>query len=283
MSPTLPLNSEVSPLMPVIDSETQTPIEIKFENVGVHYYSVPSWLGGKAFQALQNIDLNVEDKSLAIVGRSGAGKSTLIELLFGLKSPTVGRISLFGHSLPIRNSKTQATVCRLIQLVPQEPHTSLNPYYTVRQILAEPLSNLDVSGNHESIIEETLLDVGLPATLLSLKPNQLSTGQAQRVAIARALVVRPAVLVADEPTASLDPVNRQRLLDLLNSLKNKRDMRIVLVTHDLGAAKALCEEILVLDHGEMVEHGPTPQVMSTPAHPATQLLIEAQPLSKSTC
>ncbi|MEZ8949570.1 ABC transporter ATP-binding protein [Vibrio sp. 10N.247.311.18] len=283
MSSTLSLNSEASPLMPVTDSETQTPIEIKFDNVGVHYYSVPSWLGGKAFKALQNIDLNVEDKSLAIVGRSGAGKSTLIELLFGLKSPTVGRISLFGHSLPIRNSKTQARVCRLIQLVPQEPHTSLNPYYTVRQILAEPLSNLDVSGNHEAIIEEALSDVGLPASLLLLKPNQLSTGQAQRVAIARALVVRPAVLVADEPTASLDPVNRQRLLDLVNSLKKKRDMRLILVTHDLGAAKALCEEILVLDHGEMVEHGPTDQVMSKPAHPATQMLIESQPLSKSTC
>ncbi|NOH99875.1 ATP-binding cassette domain-containing protein [Vibrio kanaloae] len=283
MSSTLPLNSEVSPSMPVIDSETQTPIEIKFENVGVHYYSVPSWLGGKVFKALQNIDLNVEDKSLAIVGRSGAGKSTLIELLFGLKAPTLGSISLFGYSLPIRDSKAQATVCRLIQLVPQEPHTSLNPYYTVRQILAEPLSNLDVSGNHEAIIEEALSDVGLPASLLLLKPNQLSTGQAQRVAIARALVVRPAVLVADEPTASLDPVNRQRLLDLVNLLKKKRDMRLILVTHDLGAAKALCEEILVLDHGEMVEHGPTPQVMSTPAHPATQLLIESQPLSKSTC
>lgn len=283
MSSTFSLNSEVSPSMPVIDSETQTPIEIKFENVGVHYYSVPSWLGGQAFKALQNVDLNVEDKSLAIVGRSGAGKSTLIELLFGLKSPTVGDISLFGHSLPIRNSKVQAEVCRLIQLVPQEPHTSLNPYYTVRQILAEPLSNLDVSGNHQSIIEETLSDVGLPASLLSLKPNQLSTGQAQRVAIARALVVRPAVLVADEPTSSLDPVNRQRLLDLLNSLKKKRDMRLILVTHDLGAAQALCEEILVLDHGQMVEHGPTPQVMSTPAHPATQMLLESQPLSKSTC
>ena len=283
MSSTFSLNSEVSPSMPVIDSETLTPIEIKFENVGVHYYSIPRWLGGQVFKALQNVDLNVEDKSLAIVGRSGAGKSTLIELLFGLKSPTVGGISLFGHSLPIRNSKVQATVCRLIQLVPQEPHTSLNPYYTVRQILAEPLSNLDVSGNHESIIEETLSDVGLPASLLSLKPNQLSTGQAQRVAIARALVVRPAVLVADEPTSSLDPVNRQRLLDLLNSLKKKRDMRLILVTHDLGAAQALCEEILVLDHGQMVEHGPTPQVMSEPDHPATQMLIESQPLSKSTC
>ena len=283
MSSTLPLNSEASPFMPVTDSETQTPIEIKFDNVSVHYHSVPSWLGGKAFKALQNIDLNVEDKSLAIVGRSGAGKSTLIELLFGLKAPTVGQINLFGYSLPIRDSKAQATVCRLIQLVPQEPHTSLNPYYTVRQILAEPLSNLDVSGNHEAIIEEALSDVGLPASLLLLKPNQLSTGQAQRVAIARALVVRPAVLVADEPTASLDPVNRQRLLDLVNSLKKKRDMRLILVTHDLGAAKALCEEILVLDHGEMVEHGLTDQVMNKPAHPATQMLIESQPLSKSTC
>ena len=283
MSSTFSLNSEVSRSMPVIDSETFTPIEIKFENVGVHYYSIPRWLGGQAFKALQNVDLNVEDKSLAIVGRSGAGKSTLIELLFGLKLPTVGDISLFGHSLPIRNSKVQAAVRRLIQLVPQEPHTSLNPYYTVRQILAEPLSNLDVSGNHQSIIEETLSDVGLPASLLSLKPNQLSTGQAQRVAIARALVVRPAVLVADEPTSSLDPVNRQRLLDLLNSLKKKRDMRLILVTHDLGAAQALCEEILVLDHGQMVEHGPTPQVMSEPDHPATQMLIESQPLSKSTC
>lgn len=251
---------------------------IQFNNVSLYYYSLPRWLGGKPFKALHNINLCIEDKSLAIVGPSGSGKSTLIELLFGLRKATNGDIILFGNSLPINSPKAQANVCKHMQLIPQEPHTSLNPYYTVYQVLQEPLLNLNDKSNHEVKIKDALKDVGLSNKLLPLTADQLSTGQAQRVAIARALVVNPSVLIADEPTSSLDPISRQKILDLLLSLKSRLDMRLVLITHDLQAAQTLCDDILVLDHGEVAEFGPSNQIMTTPNHTTTQALINAQSL-----
>lgn len=251
---------------------------IQFNNVSVHHYSLPRWLGGKPFKALNNINLCIEEKSLAIVGPSGAGKSTLVELLFGLRETTSGHITIFGNSLPIKSARIQANVCKLMQLIPQEPHTSLNPYYTIYQILNEPLLNLKDKSDHKTKIKEALKQVGLSNKLLSLTAKQLSTGQAQRVAIARALVVNPSILIADEPTSSLDPVSRQKILDLLVSLKSRLNMRLILVTHDLQAAQILCDDILVLDHGEAVELGSANQIMTTANHPTTQALVNAQSL-----
>ncbi|MFA0439931.1 peptide ABC transporter [Vibrio sp. 10N.286.49.C2] len=249
---------------------------VRFDNVSIHHYSIPSWLGGTPFQALNNISLVIDNQNLAIVGPSGAGKSTLIELLFGLKAPSKGRVEVSGISLPIRSQHDRIRVCRDIQMMPQEPHTSLNPYYTVSQILTEPLVNLNIVGDHRALAQQALDDVGLSTQILALKPNQLSTGQAQRVALARALIVEPSILVADEPTSSLDPVNRQRVLDLLNSLKKKRKLILILVTHDLQAAHALCDELLVLDHGNVVEHGDCNRIMNHPNHSVTRSLIAAQ-------
>ncbi|MCL9775674.1 ATP-binding cassette domain-containing protein [Vibrio sp. S4B1] len=249
---------------------------VHFHNVSVQYFTLPKWLGGKPFKALDNISLAIEQQNLAIVGPSGAGKSTLIELLFGLKSPSSGQVEICGIKLPIRSQQDRSKICRQIQMMPQEPHTSLNPYYNLGQILVEPLVNLSISGDHTALAKQALADVGLPNHLLAFTPNQLSTGQAQRVALARALIVEPSVLVADEPTSSLDPVNRQRVIDLLNSLKRKRKLTLILVTHDLQAAHALCDELLVLDHGCVVEYGACKHIMSAPSHPVTQALISAQ-------
>lgn len=122
-------------------------------------------------------------------------------------------------------------------MIPQEPQSSLNPYYTVRQILLEPLSNIGLTQELNEKVEKVLADVGLDLTLLERNPQQLSVGQAQRVAIARALIVEPCVLVADEPTSSLDPVSRKQILDLLAGIQKSRQMRLILVTHDLDAHK----------------------------------------------
>ncbi|GLR75197.1 ATP-binding cassette domain-containing protein [Aliivibrio sifiae] len=251
---------------------------IQFDSVSVHHYSLPRWLRGQPFKALNNINLCIKDKNLAIVGPSGAGKSTLIELLFGLRKTTSSHITLFGNSLPISSRKAQISVSKRMQLIPQEPHTSLNPYYTIYQILREPLLNLKDESDHTARIKETLKEVGLSKKLLSLTAQQLSTGQAQRVAIARALVVKPSILIANEPTSSLDPVSRQKILDLLMSLKSRLNMRLILITHDLQAAQTLCDDILVLDHGEVAEFGPSNQIITAPNHPTTQALINAQSL-----
>lgn len=249
---------------------------LRFSNVGIAYYRLPSWCGGKAFHALSGIDLCIENQSIAIVGPSGAGKSTLIELLFGLKKPTTGKIECLvnGHVLTDDNAITN--LMRRIQLVPQEPHTSLNPFYTVKQILSEPLNHFSVDGSVHAHVEQTLADVGLSLSVLPLKPKQLSTGQAQRVAIARAIITRPAILVADEPTSSLDPVNRQKILTLLTSLKKRHQMRLLIITHDIDAAATLCDEIAVLHQGKIVEQRATKQMLSASTHPISQALMQAQ-------
>ncbi|MGR5063468.1 ABC transporter ATP-binding protein [Photobacterium sp. DNB22_13_2] len=250
--------------------------QLRFDNVSVHHYNRPRWLGGKPFVALNKLSLNIDQQSLAIVGPSGAGKSTLIELLFGLRHISEGEVYLCEQSLSKVSPQQRKQLCRHIQLIPQEPHTSLNPYYTVREILTEPQHSLGMSDGCEARLRKALADVNLSEALLNHKSSQLSLGQAQRVAIARALVVEPCVLVADEPTSSLDPVSRQHILDLLKHLQKQRDMRLLLVTHDLNAAKALCDEILVLDKGVAVEYGTASQVFGRPSHPTSQALVNMQ-------
>lgn len=250
--------------------------QIYFDNVSVHYYSKARWLGGKPFKALEKLDLKVETKNLAIVGPSGAGKSTLVELLFGMRLPSAGEVYLCGYPLSQTTDKQRKELCQHIQLIPQEPQTSLNPNYTVREILLESLINLEINADRDKRISQALRDVGLDTRVLKLNPQQLSVGQAQRVAIARALIVEPCVLVADEPTSSLDPVSRKQILDLLAHIQETRQMRLILVTHDLNAAQTLCDEILVLDKGRAVEHGPTNQITTTPSHAITRALLSAQ-------
>ncbi|MCQ1061043.1 ATP-binding cassette domain-containing protein [Photobacterium sp. ZSDE20] len=250
--------------------------QLRFDNVSVHHYTRPSWLGGKPFVALNKLSLNIDQQSLAIVGPSGAGKSTLIELLFGLRHISEGEVYLCEQPLSQISPRQRRQLCRHIQLIPQEPHTSLNPYYTVRDILTEPQESLGMTEGSEARVLKALADVNLSTTLLDHTSSQLSLGQAQRVAIARALVVEPCVLVADEPTSSLDPISRQHIVDLLKHLQKQRDMRLLLVTHDLNAAKALCDDILVLDKGVAVEYGAASQVFDRPSHPTSQALVNMQ-------
>lgn len=250
--------------------------EIRFEQVSVHYWSRSRWLGGKVFKALDNLNLVVDTNNLAIVGPSGAGKSTLIELLFGLRQPTSGEVFVCGFPLSICSAEQRQQLCKHIQLIPQEPQSSLNPYFTVYQILLEPLKNLGLLQDVDKKIKQALCDVGLNLALLQAHAQQLSVGQAQRVAIARALIVEPCVLVADEPTSSLDPVSRQQILNLLKHLQESRCMRLILVTHDLSAAQALCDEVLVLEHGEVVDHQATENITINSTHSMTQALLNAQ-------
>ncbi|MDR9828857.1 dipeptide/oligopeptide/nickel ABC transporter ATP-binding protein [Vibrio sp. FNV 38] len=255
-----------------------TSAQVHFDNVSVHYQPRPTWLGGKPFKALSGLNLKISTNNLAVVGPSGAGKSTLIELLFGLRKPTHGEVYVCGYPLSTLTKQQRQKLCKHIQLVPQEPHTSLNPYYTIRQLLTEPLINLGFGGDYEQRLLKVTADVGLHDSVLDLFPRQLSVGQAQRIAIARALVVEPCVLVADEPTSALDPINRQCILELISRLQQQRDMLLILVTHDLAAAKVLCDEILVLDKGEVVENRSTREVMQNPLHPTSQALLNAQSL-----
>ncbi|WP_197456274.1 ABC transporter ATP-binding protein [Francisella hispaniensis] len=247
--------------------------EIIFKQVSVHYYSKPKWFGGKPSIALEQLDLSIKEQDLAIVGPSGAGKSTFIELLFGLRRPSSGEIYVCGYKLSKNSSKQSLKMSKHIQLIPQEPQSSLNPFYTVRQVLHEPLNNIGIFHNQNERVEQVINQVGLDKSFLEYNSYQLSVGQAQRVAIARALIVNPNILVADEPTSSLDPVNRQQIIDLLISVKKIHRMSLILVTHDLYAAQALCDRILVLDHGKVVEYNTSQNVVNNPKHLITKSLL----------
>jgi peptide/nickel transport system ATP-binding protein len=258
---------------------SQKSAEVRFDNVSVYYQSRPTWLGGRVFKAIDNLSLHVETNNLAIVGPSGAGKSTLIELLFGLGKPTAGEVYICGQALSRASVKRRQQLCKHIQLIPQDPQSTLNPYYTVREILSEPLNNLGLFDDREQRVAQALREVGLSTQLLEVKPMALSVGQAQRVAIARAIIVEPCVLVADEPTSSLDPISRKQVLDLLGKLQREHHMRLILVTHDLSAAKTLCDEVLVLNDGKMVEFDSIEKITSSPKHSISRALLDAHLLS----
>jgi ABC-type glutathione transport system ATPase component len=251
-------------------------VEIRFEQVSVHYYSKPRLSGGKPVKALEQLNLTIAMQNLAIVGPSGAGKSTLIELLFGLRQPSSGEVYICGYPLSRISSRQRQALCQHIQLIPQEPQSSLNPFYTVSQILLESLNNIGISHDQNKKVEQALRYVGLDLSLLEQNPQKLSVGQAQRVAIARALIVEPRILVADEPTSSLDPVSRRQILDLLTQIQQTHQMRLILVTHDLSAAQTLCDDILVLDKGRVVEQGASQSVVNNPKHLITRALLSAQ-------
>jgi peptide/nickel transport system ATP-binding protein len=221
-------------------------------------------------------------RALALVGESGSGKTTVARLLARLYDPTAGAIRFQG--LPIRSGGRAAVLAyrRHVQLIFQDPFSSLNPVHGVRYHLGRALR---IHGHARSRAEETeqvlaLLDkVNLsPAEqFIGKYPHQLSGGQRQRVSIARALAVRPSVLLADEPVSMLDVSIRLDVLNLLLRLKDEERLAVLFITHDIASARYFAEETLVMYAGQMVEGGPSDEVIQRPKHPYTQLLISAAP------
>ena len=232
--------------------------QVRFENVNVHYYSKPAWLGGKPFKALDQLNLSIETQNLAIVGPSGAGKSTLIELLFSLRRPTSGEVYICGQPLSSSSDKQRRALCRHIQLIPQEPQSSLNPYYTVEQILSEPLVSMGLTDNKQQKIENALRDVGLTPSLLTRPSRQLSVGQAQRVAIARALLKDAPILLLDEATSALDAESETKVQQALERLMVGRTTLVV--AHRLATIKN-ADRILVLEGGTVIDEGTHDQLV----------------------
>ena len=221
-------------------------------------------------------------RALALVGESGSGKTTMARLLARMYTPTAGEILFRGRPFTGRGRRALLQYHRRVQLVFQDPFSSLNPTHDVRYHLARPLR---VHGHVHTHDEETqhilaLLDkVNLsPAEqFIGKYPHQLSGGQRQRVAIARALAVQPEVLLADEPVSMLDVSIRLDALNLLLRLKDEERLAVLFITHDIASARYFAEDTLVLYAGQMVEGGPSDEVIQRPKHPYTQLLISAAP------
>jgi peptide/nickel transport system ATP-binding protein len=228
--------------------------------------------------ALAGVNLSVgAGDTLGIVGESGSGKSTLARILLGLDRATHGTVTFGGRAVAPGRPHELRWFRRDVQIVFQDPLSSLDPRMRVADIVAEPLVGLDVAGAREHRIAAVLGSVGIDPDTRHRYPHEFSGGQQQRIAIARALAPHPKVLVADEPVSSLDVSVRAQILDLLRDLVEQFRLGLVLVSHDLGVIHSLCARVMVLHDGTVVEEGPTEEVFAEPTDPYTRRLLAAVP------
>ena len=221
------------------------------------------------------------DKTIALVGESGSGKSTIARMITCLETPTSGTITLDGEPVPTHGRKLYE-YRHNVQMVFQDPFASLNPYHTIFHHIARPLMLNHLANSREEYeqkVIELLERVELtPATkFMSRQPNELSGGQRQRVAIARALAPQPKVLIADEPVSMLDVSLRLGVLNLLSRIQQEEHIGMLYITHDLATARHFSDEIMVMYHGDIVEHGPADDVILHPQQEYTKVLLAAAP------
>ena len=228
-------------------------------------------------QALQGISFDVAaGQRFGVVGESGSGKSTLLRILAGLDQPTAGSVRVAGNEVAGAREGRLRELRQNLQIVFQDPMGSLNPRMRVRDIIAEPLLLPGVPLNarrHAARVEEMLRAVDLPPDAADRFPHQFSGGQRQRISIARALIGEPRILVADEPVSALDVSVRAQVLNLLSDLVDRYRLTLVFVSHDLGVVKHLCDNVIVLNQGRIVEAGPTGRIYTAPQHDYTQTLV----------
>jgi oligopeptide/dipeptide ABC transporter ATP-binding protein len=216
---------------------------------------------------------------LGLVGESGSGKTTIARALLGLVHASSGAIRLDGGDVLGSRGRALRAYRRAVQIIFQDPTTTLDPRVRIGATIAEPIRahavapKAEIPGRVQALLEE----VGLDPELAGRYPHQLSGGQRQRVAIARALSVEPRILVLDEPTSALDVTVQARILALIGKLRRERGLAYVLISHNLAVVEQLCEETAVLYLGRIVEHGPTEKVLANPAHPYTLALRSAVP------
>jgi dipeptide transport system ATP-binding protein len=245
-------------------------------------YTVRRGLLGKTatVHALAGVSFALEaGKTLAVVGESGCGKSTLARVLTMIEPPSEGRLSIDGRDVAEVHGEDRHALRRAVQIVFQNPYGSLNPRQTVGAALMEPLA-AHGEGDRESrasAAREMLAAVGLRPEHFGRWPHMFSGGQRQRIAIARALMLRPRVLILDEPVSALDVSIRAQVLNLLGELQQRFGVAYVFVSHDLGVVRHVADEVLVMYLGRTVEHGSRDAVLGAPQHPYTQALLSATP------
>ncbi|MGW0804001.1 dipeptide ABC transporter ATP-binding protein [Nonomuraea sp. NPDC002799] len=229
--------------------------------------------GGRA--AVRDVSFTLRAaETVGIVGESGSGKTTTARIVLGLTEPDAGAVEVLGRTWAERDRAMR----RHIQVVYQDTLAAFDPRYTVAKVLAEALAVAGVPrGQRRERSVELLELVGLGAQHLARRPLQLSGGQRQRVAIARALAPRPAVIVCDEPVSALDVSVQAQVLDLLEDVQRETGVAYLFISHDLGVVHHLCDRVLVMKDGEVVEEGPVERVFRTPAHPYTRELVAAIP------
>jgi peptide/nickel transport system ATP-binding protein len=237
-------------------------------------------VGARSVRAVDDISFSVRRGSThALVGESGSGKTTAARLLLGLEQPDAGEIMIGDQSVRAHSRGQWRTLRRHLQLVYQNPFTSLDPTWRLERIVREPLDRYRIGSKAERVdrVKQVLDAVGLPDSLLHRRPTHLSGGQRQRVAIARALVLRPDVVVLDEPTSALDVTVQAGIIELLFRLQRELGLTYLFVSHDLSLVRQLADTVSVLQAGRVVESGPVQEIFTRPRHAYTEALLDAIP------
>ena len=232
--------------------------------------------GPTALRAVDDVSFDVKKgEALGLVGESGSGKTTIGKALLRLYEPQAGQVIVNGVDITHMGDTRLKPYRRDLQMVFQDPLSSLNPRHTVRTALATPLLLHKICRPEEvdARIDEALSKAGLPTSFKERYPHEMSGGQLQRVAIARALTMSPGLVVADEPVSKLDVSVRAQILNLLKDLQERFGISIIFITHDLRVARYLCHRIAVMYFGKMVEIGPTEELFRAPKHPYTKALL----------
>ncbi|MCO4696274.1 ATP-binding cassette domain-containing protein [Streptomyces sp. RO-S4] len=236
--------------------------------------------------AVDDVSLDVhEGETLALVGESGCGKTTLTRLLLGLLEPTAGSVRFAGRDLAALTAAELRGARRQMQVVLQDPYSSMNPRMRITDIVAEPLVTHDPAARGRRArartrqrVGELLEAVGLDAGIQDRYPHEFSGGQRQRISIARALALHPRMLVLDEPTSALDVSVQATVLDLLADLQQRLGLTYVFVSHNLAVVAQVADRVAVMSRGRLVEVGETAAVLRTPQHPYTRQLLDAVPV-----
>ena len=255
---------------------------LEFKNVTKTYSR--GLLSRVSTTALNNVSLKLETEQptiLTVAGESGSGKTTLAMLLLGFITPTSGQILYKGKDIQTLRGEERMLFRREVQAVFQDPFAVFNPFYTVDHLLSVPIDRFKLAKSKSAaraIMVDALTAVGLrPGDVLGRFPHQLSGGQRQRINVARALVLRPKLLVADEPVSMVDASLRANILETLRGLQRNHGVSIIYITHDLTTAYHIAKSIIVLYRGSVMEAGDVDAVIKTPQHPYTRLLVDSIP------
>lgn len=257
---------------------------VQVNGISKYYKSQASFFNtsSETVTALKKISLDIfKGEIFGLVGQSGSGKTTMARLIVKLENPDDGTIRLEGKGIDHLKGRDLKAFRMKVQMIFQDPYQSLNPHLAVSDTILEPLAIHGIGTREErrGKVVKSLESVGLsPATDYMYRyPHQLSGGQRQRVAIARAMVLKPEFVVADEPTSMLDATIAIQLFRLLLDIRDRFGVTFLFITHNLAAARFLCDRIAVIHHGEIVETGPAEKIIREPQHDYTRKLIAAQP------
>ncbi len=248
---------------------------VRVENLKKHFK-----VGRKLVKAVDGVSFEVmESETLGLIGESGCGKTTLGRTLVRLTEPTGGKIFFKDKEISSLSQKKFRPLRKKIQIVFQDPYSSLNPRMTIREILSRPLKVFEnLSGSEiEDKVTEAMTSVGLRPEHLNRYPHEFSGGQRQRIAIARALILKPEFVVLDEPTSALDVSVQAQILNLLKELKKSFNMTYLFISHDLSVIRYMSDRIAVMYLGKIVEMATSDELFENPIHPYTKLLMKSIP------